>query len=93
MRTEYNKNAAQLWHIDGTIEEITPKNGESITLKEMQKAVDGLVEMLWISETEFLLMNERGRLRWMLPNIQATLTAGMLVVGPVVYIPRIELFP
>ena len=70
------------------MEQITPVNGKTFSLEEMQEAVEGRIEEMRISDTEFLVMNEEGRLIGMSANVRASITARRLVVGPVVYIPR-----
>ena len=84
---------ACIYYPSGDFEAIYPANGKSFTLAEMQKAVEGLVEMVRFSRKGFLLVNERGRLLRMAFNLHASSIAGMLIVGPAVYIPRRSLFP
>ena len=86
------RRTAELWYEDGTVEQITPVNGKTFSLEEMQEAVEGRIEEMRISDTEFLVMNEEGRLIGMSANVRASITARRLVVGPVVYIPRRSLF-
>jgi hypothetical protein len=86
------RRTAELWYEDGTVEQITPVNGRTFSLEEMQEAVEGRIEEMRISDTEFLVMNEEGRLIGMSANVRASITARRLVVGPVVYIPRRSLF-
>jgi len=86
------RRTAELWYEDGTVEQITPVNGQTFSLEEMQEAVEGRIEEMRISDTEFLVMNEEGRLIGMSANVRASITARRLVVGPVVYVPRRSLF-
>lgn len=53
---------ATLIKIDGTRENIQPKNGRCFELKELQKYVGGLVEYVGISEEETMVINEEGKL-------------------------------
>lgn len=53
---------ATLIKIDGTRENIQPKNGRCFELEELQKYVGGLVEYVGISEEETMVINEEGKL-------------------------------
>ena len=51
------------------------------TLEEAQSAVGGLAERVFLSNGDHLLVNEEGLLLGLPVNIEATLVAGMPIVG------------
>ena len=79
--------------IDGQIENIEPENSRVFTLEELQKAVNGMIEIVHIQSGEYagklMIVNEEGLLK---PNPQynhtASLIAGRGIVGQVIFIDR-----
>lgn len=64
------------------IENINPKNGTDFTLEEVYKYVGSPVQLLDISENEYALINEEGKIRDMEYNSLATeLLDGILLPG------------
>lgn len=53
---------ARLIQTNGTEREVTPSNGKTFSLKELQGFVNGYIEILRITPDEFLIVNEEGRL-------------------------------
>jgi len=86
---------ATLIKVDGTTEEVTPANGESFTLKELQTLVGGYIQMVdlaWLKkhgrldpeiDASYMIVDEEGKLKNLLVNEVATkLIAGRdIIVG------------
>lgn len=70
----------QVYNLDGSIETVP-----AMTFAEAQKAVEGYVEVVRVSDG-ILLVNEEGRLRKMAPNLHASLQFNQLLFGPVVHL-------
>lgn len=47
---------------NGATETVTPANGESFTLEELQRYVGGYVEVLELSDGTLMWLNEEGKL-------------------------------
>lgn len=47
--------------VDGVIVEISPNNGKGFTLEEAQKSVDGYIEVVRLSDTQIMIVNEEGK--------------------------------
>jgi hypothetical protein len=60
--------------VNGNIELMSPsaKNGK-FTLAEMQKAVDGYIEFIYLPKGRIMVVNEEGLLKDMDPNMRAML--------------------
>ena len=74
---------------DGTSIDYAPKNGTDFTLEELQKAVGGFIEIIKISSTQIMVLNEEGKLRGLPVNYNASLIFAMagiheVAVGDVV---------
>ena len=74
---------------DGTIEEITliDREGDNDRLKQMQDAVDGYIELLYIStkRNEVMVVNEEGAIRRLPVNRRASKLAGQTIRGNVLF--------
>jgi len=57
---------------DGNSKEITFK-GKMVTLEEMQKCVEGYIEMLWLKDGKILIVNEEGKIDGLPVNDQASI--------------------
>lgn len=66
---------ATLIKADGTQKEIQPKNGTDFQLEELQKYVDGNIEIISLRNGEILVINEDGKDRYE-TNETATEIAG-----------------
>ena len=53
---------AEIIKTDGTRTATTPANGEYFTLKEMQAAVGGMVEIIELDDNQSIILNEEGKL-------------------------------
>ena len=70
-----------LFKTSGDPEAFPPSNGTSYSLKELQTAVDGFIELVHLDSQQVLVVNEDG-LRLRLPvNDKASDIAGRLIVG------------
>lgn len=62
---------AQLLKADGNVENVTPKNGFKFSLDEMQKAVGGYIELVYLPDG-ILVVNEEGKVHGLPVNMLAT---------------------
>lgn len=64
---------AKIYHTDGTVETVEPKNGKDFKLKELQAIVGGYIQCLPLAGTnEIMTVNEEGKLQGLPPNLNAT---------------------
>lgn len=68
---------ATVIHANGEYHGITPKNGTDFSLEEAQKIVGGFVEVIHLSSTQIMIVNEEGLIRNLPYNRQASLIAYM----------------
>ena len=59
---------SKLYKTDGTIEDFNPANGKEFTLDEMQKAVGGYIELVYLPNNEVLVVDEEGMIKEKLFN-------------------------
>jgi hypothetical protein len=69
-----------LYKSDGTSRPISPADGKTFSLKEVQEMVGGYVQMIPLSTDRIMLINEEGKLLGLPRNDMATLVA-VLVLG------------
>lgn len=62
---------AEIIKIDGTRLEVQPLNGNDFSLKEMQNAVGGLIEIIELDDSKSLVLNEEGKILGLPYNRQA----------------------
>lgn len=79
---------AQVLMTDGITLKAEPKNGTDFSLEELQKIVDGYIEILPLSGSQIMVLNEEGKLLGLGFNYNATLAARMagfdeVIVGDV----------
>lgn len=63
---------AKLYKADGTILEVVPANGTDFQLEELQKIIGGYIEIISLSESQIMVLNEEGKLNNLLYNEEAT---------------------
>ena len=63
---------AQIIKSNGQIVEAEPKNGKDFKLRELQKIVDGYIEIVWLPNDKIMVVNEDGKLRGLETNVEAT---------------------
>lgn len=68
------RQAAILIKCDGTATGIVPVNGRDFSLEELQGMVEGLIEIVPLTENVIMVVNEEGKGR-LLPNTNATVIA------------------
>ena len=73
-------NESVLYESDGTSRPISPEDGKTFSLKEVQEMVGGYVQMIPLSTDRIMLINEEGKLLGLPRNDMATLVA-VLVLG------------
>ena len=82
----------KLYEVGGIIKEVQPKNGEKISLEEVQALVDGYVELIHLDGDNILLCDEEGLLKNKPINTLATIQArglgwkGSYLVGSVLFL-------
>lgn len=67
------QSSSCLLKADGTMAEYLPKNGKYFTLKELQSAVGGYIEIIYLSNGMQMVVNEEGRILGLPVNKQATI--------------------
>lgn len=63
---------AKLYCVDGTIEEVSPKNGTDFSLEELNGFVEGWIETLYLGNDKIMVINEEGKLEGLDYNPIAT---------------------
>ena len=63
---------AQIIKTNGETIDVKPKNGKDFKLRELQKIVDGYIEILWMPNDKIMVVNEDGKLRGLETNVKAT---------------------
>lgn len=89
---------ATIMNPDGTTQDITPADGKAFTLKELQTAVGGYVQALYMPKGRIILVHEEGKLKGLPVNTGATLLWHSLngrnddvLVGPALVCTRKEM--
>ena len=67
------KSKAKIIKTDGTSVEVQPANGRHFTLEEMQVIVGGNIELVYLNDTEIMVVNEEGKIDDLDYNCAATL--------------------
>lgn len=80
-----------IMHTDGTVTPVTPKEGKTYQLEELQALVGGYIELLPLEQNRYAVVNEDGMLHGLPVNPGASLLLGQFIVGPAVIIPRSSL--
>lgn len=62
---------ASLYKTDGTIEEVSPKNGKSFTLDELYTFVGSPIDIRYLPSGKQLVVNDEGALTPLEPNEKA----------------------
>lgn len=63
---------AKIYKTTGEVIEVEPKNGKDFKLKELQEIVHGYIELVNYSPTQYMVVNEVGRLIGLPLNLSAT---------------------
>ena len=63
---------AQIIKTNGEIIDVEQKNGKDFKLRELQKIVDGYIEIVWLPNGKIMVLNEDGKSRELETNIEAT---------------------
>jgi hypothetical protein len=82
---------SKLYKTDGTIEDFNPANGKEFTLDEMQKAVGGYIELVYLPNNEVLVVDEEGMIKEKLFNKKISEMIMKPIVGDVVLCQRSEI--
>lgn len=61
MKTKHQRNMAQTIKTNGEIHEVQPKNGTDFQLEELQAAVEGYIQIIFIGPKEVMVVNEEGK--------------------------------
>ena len=77
---------------NGEVVNVEPKNGTDFKLAELQKIVGGYIEVVYLSDTQIMIVNEEGKLNDLDFNSSATLAVRMagiddVIVGDVLVCP------
>lgn len=63
---------ATLYKTNGEVLEINPKNGKKFKLIEVQSYCEGYIELVYLPNSEILIVNEEGRINGMEVNENAS---------------------
>ena len=63
---------------EASVTEFVPANGRDFTLEELQKGVDGCIEIIDLTEKTIMVVNEDGKAQRLEPNSAATVLAKAL---------------
>ena len=63
---------AEIIKTNGTRQSVQPANGTDFTLKEMQAIVGGDIELVFLNETEIMVVNEEGKINDLAYNSATT---------------------
>lgn len=64
---------SKIYKTTGEVIEVEPKNGKDFKLKELQEIVQGYIEIVNFSPTEYMVVNEEGHLIGLPLNPSATI--------------------
>lgn len=83
---------ATIYKSNGEEVSVTPANGETFTLKELQDIVQGYIEIITLSNLLIMVINEEGIIKELPMNIKASQIAasynrGSFIVGDVLVCP------
>lgn len=58
-----NLEPTKAYHItvEGSIEEISPNDGKEFQLEEVQKRVEGYIEIVYLNDKQIMVVNEEGK--------------------------------
>lgn len=77
---------AKLYKWSGEILEVSPENGKDFSLEELQDFVDGYIEVVSMSDEEYMVVNEEGKLMNLPYNENATRVYNKAFGIPIDYI-------
>ena len=65
---------AKVIFTDGTVKEITPKNGTDFSLEEIKEYINGFLEVVWLRDehNNIMIIDEEGKIKNLDSNITAT---------------------
>jgi hypothetical protein len=63
---------AKIYKTNGEIVDIEPKNGKDFQLKELNDIVGGYIELVTLTNDEFMVVNEEGKIMGLPVNANAT---------------------
>lgn len=93
--------STKAYHITakGSIEEISPGDGKAFQLEEVQKLVEGYIELVYLNEKQIMIVNEEGKFDKEYNNIATAIAdlhraigSGDYICGDVVMCPS-EMLP
>jgi len=84
---------ATIIKVDGTKEEISPKEGNKFSLQELQEAVEGYIALVSINDEpdKVLVVDEEGLLTQKESNVEASILTGKMIVGQVLVADRSQI--
>lgn len=84
--------------VEGRIDEISPNNGKAFQLEEVQKRVEGFIEIVYLSKDRIMIVNEEGKfdkeqnvIATGIANLFHALWRGDYICGDVVVCPSLML--
>ena len=74
---EMDPKKSYLVSVDGSITEISPINGKEFELEEVQRKVEGYIQIVQLNEDRIMIVNENGKIVGLRYNFIATGIAEM----------------
>ena len=75
---------AQVLMTDGIVLKAEPKNGTDFSLEELQQIVGGYIEVLYLSKSQIMVVNDEGKLLGWGLNHNATLASQMAGIDDII---------
>lgn len=72
------------------MEDVEPNNGSDFSLEELNKFVDGFIEVVWLPNGKLMVVNEEGQLKRLIPNPVASIIARQMIVGDVLLCDEVQ---
>ena len=84
---------AMILAADGSKSMVVNEDGTTVgtTLDDLQQIVAGYIELVYLSDSEIMVVNEEGLLKGLPPNREASLLAQRPIVGDVVIVDQDEI--
>jgi len=80
---------ATIIKVSGEKETVEPKDGKTFSLKELQKAVGGYIELLPLDDGKLMVVDEEGKLKADAQiNVEASRIANQQIIGQVIIIDK-----
>lgn len=76
---------AKIIKVNGDVIDTEPKNGKDFKLSELQKIVNGYIEIVYLKNNDILVVNEEGAINGSKLNLKASKIYGSPIFGDVLH--------